>query len=129
LAKIVPAVGVMWWAAAGASPRLTPSRERVALERAIPLALGAVRRLAVGRVTRSPKVFEASGIVGVLAHEVQQRVAGFRCGADRLEAVNRGHLALLVGKNASWGATRGAFAFSLDLREFYVVGRTDKEGK
>lgn len=34
-----------------------------------------------------------------------------RLGADRLEAVNGGHLALLVGKSASSAATGDAFAF------------------
>src|SRR5439155_15981139 len=61
----------------------------------------------------APDVPKAGLIVGKLAHELHERERRFRgkC-ADRVTAVNGGHLSLLVGKNARRGATWRAFALS-----------------
>jgi hypothetical protein len=98
----------------GASPRLTPLRGFVALERAVLVALRTMGRLPVRRVPSAPQPLQASVVVGELAHELHEGERRFgRSSASRLEAVNWGHLTLLVGKKARWAATRRAFAFGL----------------
>jgi hypothetical protein len=117
LVKDRPRCRVNVVAAGLACPRLTPLRRLVALERPFLVALRTMRVLSVRREPGAPKPLQTGGIVRVFAHELHEGVGRLRgrC-ADRVKAVNRGHLALLVGKNASAAATAGAFAFSRDLQ-------------
>src|SRR5206468_7245245 len=95
------------------SPRLTPLRRRVSLKRAVLVAFRTVGRFPVRRVASPPEVFQAGFVIGELAHELHEGAGRLgRASASRLEAVNWGHGALLVGKKARWGATRRAFALS-----------------
>jgi len=112
-------------AARRAEPTRTLLRRVVALEHPLRFAALAERVLPVRGETLTPDVPQARLIVGPLAHELHERTRRFRgsC-ADRVTAVNRGHLALLVGKSASRGATCGALAFSLINGQFYVTSRT-----
>src|SRR5215210_7230519 len=75
---------------------------------------GAGGVFAIGRVSLAPDVLQARLVIRELADELKQVAGRFRrrC-TDRVSAVNWGTRLLLVGKNASWAATRGAFAFSL----------------
>src|SRR6266540_5126901 len=99
--------------AGGACPRLTPLRRVISLERAVLVALRTVGRFPVRRVAGAPEPFQAGVVVGELAHELHQGAGRFRgTSASRLEAVNWGHLSLLVGKKAVRALTRAAFALS-----------------
>src|SRR5207244_234631 len=109
-------------------PRLAPLRGRVTLERAVLIALRTVGRFPVWRVASTPEPFQAGRIIGELAHELHEGARRLRrASASRLEAVNWGHLALLVGKKASRGATCGAFALSESNTTFAVGRRTSTE--
>jgi len=115
--------------ARGASPRLAALLRLVAFESPLRIALRAVRRLTIRRVTRAPQVDEAASSSG------KSRMNSIREYDDSDEAARIGWRRstggtglLLVGKSASAGATVGAFALSTRILWFGSDGASTEKG-
>src|SRR5207245_109943 len=100
-------------ATGSAEPARALLRRVVTLEDPLRVTALAVRMLAVRGEALAPQPHKARLVVRELPRELQQGAGRFgRGGADRVTAVNWGHLTLLVGKKAVRALTRAAFALS-----------------
>src|SRR5439155_20759883 len=100
-------------AARSAEPARALLRRFVTLKDPLRIAAGTVGMLAVRGEALTPQPHKAGLVIGELPRELQKGASRFgRGGADRVSAVNWGHVSLLVGKKAVRALTRAAFALS-----------------